>query len=208
MDVTLRKRKIRGILFDLGGVLIEHPVARIIDYCARYLGVDPERLLELHQRHGSDFQTGRGSEAVYWQGVCAELGVPVPCAASLWGEAFAYAYREHEEVFALATALHNRGYRVGLLSDTEKPSVDFFLSRCYNYFDALTFSCLEGTVKPDPEIYRIALERLGTAPAETVFIDDKPENIEGAIHVGMHAVLFKSFEQVRQALKDLGVAAD
>ena len=56
-------------------------------------------------------------------------------------------------------------------------------------------------MKPKPEIYHLALEKIGFAPHETVFIDDFVENIEGAKNIGMHGILFKNRTQ---ALADLG----
>ena len=46
--------------------------------------------------------------------------------------------------------------------------------------------------KPQPEIYRLAAERLGVAPEECVFVDDLRENCEGAEAVGMTAIRHRS----------------
>lgn len=47
-----------------------------------------------------------------------------------------------------------------------------------------------GTQKPDPAIYAAALERLGFSPSESVFIDDRADNAEGAVTAGMRAHVF------------------
>ena len=60
-----------------------------------------------------------------------------------------------------------------------------------------------GIMKPDPRIYQIALDRLGVAPEESVFVDDFIENIHGALGMGMHAVHFQSREQTIQELGQL-----
>ncbi|MCJ7663451.1 MAG: HAD-IA family hydrolase, partial [Desulfobacterales bacterium] len=54
--------------------------------------------------------------------------------------------------------------------------------------------------KPEQRIYEIALERLGVHPHEAVFIDDRVDFIAGAKKLGIHTILFKDPEQVRQAL--------
>ena len=55
--------------------------------------------------------------------------------------------------------------------------------------DALIDAAETGVLKPDPEAYRMAVERLGRPPEEIVFLDDMPLNVEGAIAAGVIAVL-------------------
>ena len=76
-----------------------------------------------------------------------------------------------------------RDYRIGLLSNTEAPSIRCLDSGRYD-FDALVYSCVEGVSKPEPEIYLLALDRLGTAPGEAVFVDDQKDNIEASAELG------------------------
>jgi len=67
-------------------------------------------------------------------------------------------------------------------------------------FDVLVFSCKEGFRKPEKEIYEITLNRLNTQPGETLFIDDRIENIRGAESLGIQTILFKDDEQLREKL--------
>ena len=62
--------------------------------------------------------------------------------------------------------------------------------------DATVFSSEVGVRKPDPRIFREALERLGADPAETVFVGDRLyDDVGGAKAVGMRAVLTRQFRQ-------------
>lgn len=201
----MQAERIETVIFDLGGVLIDHPVAQIIRYCAAKLPADPEALGRVHGKHGPDFQRGIISEREYWRRVCSETGTAEPAQFSLWGEAFRAAYSEREEIFAQAARLRAGGYRIGLLSDTEAPSAEFFLTRRRDHFDFLVFSCETGFLKPDERIYRIALDRSGTAPERTVFIDDLPANVQGAERVGMKGILYREPKQLVEALTDLGL---
>ncbi len=70
-------------------------------------------------------------------------------------------------------------------------------------FDHVIVSCEVGVMKPDPAIYQIVLEKVSCKPEEAVFIDDSLENVEGARNVGMHAIHFKSPQQVRADLGQL-----
>ncbi len=60
----------------------------------------------------------------------------------------------------------------------------------YGLFDGEVISCEELTVKPEPRIYEILLERYALNPSETLFIDDRPANVSTAEHLGIHGFLF------------------
>jgi epoxide hydrolase-like predicted phosphatase len=59
-------------------------------------------------------------------------------------------------------------------------------------FNEIIISAEVRVAKPDPEIYRMMLEKIDLIPERTLFIDDFIENIDGAKAVGMHALLFTS----------------
>ena len=58
-------------------------------------------------------------------------------------------------------------------------------------------------MKPDPQIYRIALDKLEVKPDEAVFVDDMRTNVEAARKLGMQGILFQSQEQTLHELKVL-----
>jgi 2-haloacid dehalogenase len=64
-----------------------------------------------------------------------------------------------------------------------------------------------GVMKPDTAIYAQAEQQFGLAPAATVFIDDRAENIETARARGWHGIVHKSYHETREALLRLGVEA-
>ena len=69
----------------------------------------------------------------------------------------------------------------------------------------VVISSEEGLLKPDPNIYRTAIERFRLVPAHTLFTDDKERNAEEATALGMHGVAFHNAGQLRAALLGLGV---
>ena len=77
-------------------------------------------------------------------------------------------------------------YRLFVLSNMSREFIDF-LRRVpvYRHFDGEVVSCEEGICKPEPEIYRLLLDRYALDPAETLFIDDRPENVEAAEREGI-----------------------
>jgi putative hydrolase of the HAD superfamily len=167
--------------------------------------VTPEAVNNAYIPFGGRFQKGQITEYDLWEGLCAALGVAKPYDPLLWEHVFGQVYTPKEEMFALASRLKNRGYKVGLLSNTESPTVRFFHRQGYTMFDATVFSCEVGTAKPERRIYEIALERLEVKPSETVFIDDRADFIEGAQKLGMHTIRFENPQQVKEALASLAI---
>jgi epoxide hydrolase-like predicted phosphatase len=194
---------IQSIVFDWGGVLIEDPSLNMIKYFAKVLHVSPTEFLRIYKKFSQDFQLGEISESMLWEAMCADLNVPLPVLSSLWGSAFRHAYVENKETFRFASRLKEKGYRIGLLSNTEVPSVGFFYEQKYMLFDVVVFSCVEGTRKPEERIYRILLQRLHVKSDEVIFIDDNEQFVNGAAQVGINAVLFRNCRQLRTALRSL-----
>lgn len=99
-----------------------------------------------------------------------------------------------------------KNYKTGLLSnvghgfiekifDEKKPQQD--------YFDIVVISGEVGVLKPDPHIYQVTAKKLGVTPKECIFVDDRERNCEGARAVGMRAILYQDFEQMKEELEKL-----
>ncbi|MEO1482315.1 MAG: HAD family phosphatase [Myxococcota bacterium] len=75
------------------------------------------------------------------------------------------------------------------------------------YLEWTFVSCNLGVRKPDPQIYTRACDHLGIAPGDALFIDDREDNCEGALAVGLDAIRFESTATLAQALEARGVPA-
>ncbi len=198
--------KIKAVIFDWGGVLIDDPALGLMQYCADKLSVSEKDYIKAHKKFAQDFQKGLISEENFWPKVCKDLDKPIPKVKSLWGDAFRSVYSPRADVFAMVWSLHNNGYRTAILSNTETPAMQFFHELQYDMFDVLVFSCAEGTIKPEKKIYEIAIERLGITPKQAVFIDDNSEFIKGAEQIGLNTILFDNIQQVKTRLAMLSVS--
>ncbi|MHC4145238.1 MAG: HAD family hydrolase [Planctomycetota bacterium] len=194
-----------SVIFDWGGVLIDDPRPGLLRYCANVFGVSEEYYKPVHDSFLDDFHTGVISEETFWREIARKLGKPVPAASSLWSEAFRSAHVPRPEVFSWVALLHDKGYKTALLSNTELPAVEFFQEFNYGMFDVLVFSCVEGVIKPQRKIYEITLERLVSRARQSVFIDDRQDYVQGAKQAGLNTILFKSIDQVKSELTELGV---
>ena len=72
-------------------------------------------------------------------------------------------------------------------------------------FQAFFSSCYLNARKPEEQIYRIALEVSQRAPERSVFVDDRPLNLENPRRMGMNVVHFQNAEQLRADLQALGI---
>ncbi len=103
--------------------------------------------------------------------------------------------------------LKEKGYRVLYLSNfSYKAYVECAEALTFlPYMDGGILSYREKLVKPNPEIYRLLLDRFSLLPRETVFLDDTLKNVEAAREQGIYGIHFESREQACLALKELGV---
>ena len=87
--------------------------------------------------------------------------------------------------------LRDRGLRTGLITVCSEDTADVWPDTQFaGLFDVEVFSCSCGLRKPDPRIYRIALEQLGVEPEEALFVGDGAnDELAGAERVGMRAIL-------------------
>jgi len=180
--------------------LAEDPAPGLVRYCAKALGVGEDEYKRAYNICMDDFQTGRVTERQFWANMTTRLNVPMPKANSLWGDAFAAVYVPRHEMFSLAARLHKTGCKTAILSNTEKPVVEFFPKQTYDAFDVVVLSCLEGVSKPQRKIYEITLDRLGTSAGQTLFIDDRQDYIDGARQAGIKTILFRDVDLLKKDL--------
>ena len=200
---------IESVIFDWGGVLIDDPAPGLMQYCAQALSVTKDDYIRTHDKFAADFQKGLIGEDTFWERICGELDVPKPKVPSLWADAFKAVYVPKEDMFSLAARLRNNDYKTALLSNTEAAAMQYFYQlSAFGGFDVLVFSCAEGTRKPEKKIYELTIQRLGSRPGQSVFIDDKPEYINGAKQTGLNTILSRNVEQVKNELAGLFINTD
>jgi putative hydrolase of the HAD superfamily len=115
----------------------------------------------------------------------------------------------NEETLAWHKQLKEHGLLTGILSNMGD-SVLEIIERSHAWiadFDVLIWSYQHRMAKPEAAIYQLLLERLGTAPGETLFLDDKLENIEAARRLGICGLQFSTVDQLRQDLISSGMDA-
>jgi 2-haloacid dehalogenase len=112
-----------------------------------------------------------------------------------------------EESVALTRKLRASGYRTLALTNFSAETFPraLRLNPFLHEFEGILVSGEEKVMKPDPAIYRLLCERYSVAPRQSVFIDDSLPNVEGARRIGMHALHFRSTDELLEDLDALGV---
>lgn len=177
----------KNIVFDLGGVLFARDRSKCTQEFLDFFDfIRSERLPRFWEEYD------RGTSA--WDEVVDTLCRMHDCPRPRCEEFLRRSVEMQEPVKpteALIGDLKAAGYKLYVLSNMSREFIDF-LRRfpVYGLFDGEVVSCEEGTVKPEPAIYRILLDRYGLDPAETLFIDDRPMNIAAAEALSIRGQLF------------------
>jgi putative hydrolase of the HAD superfamily len=206
----VNKRDIKALILDFGGVLVtmphDSPSARRL---AVQLGVDPDQLMAelLGSSEWDRALVGEISAKEFDRRLHQRFGLPYddrqPSLIFRW---FADETLS-DELLGLADSLRRLpGFKVAVLSnastDLEQQILDEKLGILHR-FDLVINSAREGVKKPDPAIYHLALQRLGVAPHEAIFVDDMPANVEAAAALGIHAIQFQDQRQAVAAIRGL-----
>jgi FMN phosphatase YigB (HAD superfamily) len=200
---------IRAVISDLGKVVVHFDNRIFFARLAEVSGRSMEDIIRLaFQGSGllNAFDAGDLDPDAFRAEVCGRVGV------ALDHERF---YAIYNPIFRLIPSTlevlrdAHRACRLVLLSNTD-PMRYGFLLRTYpeirTLFDASVVSCEERLMKPDPRIYRLALERAGAPAGESVFVDDRPENVEAARRLGLYGIVFEEGRtDLRAELRRIGL---
>jgi putative hydrolase of the HAD superfamily len=112
------------------------------------------------------------------------------CAVEMTGAwEHAYNFELYEDALPVLDELRAKGIKIGLVSNTGRDLAAFVEHHGLEVDVALS-SGAHGKVKPDPSIFRAALEQLGVRPEDAAMAGDSPEDdVEGARAIGMRAFL-------------------
>lgn len=196
----------RGVLLDWGGVLTTSPFASFAAF-ADAEGIDPA-LLPGPSGHRTPLdalfarlEAGGVTDEAFERSCAALLGLDPARAEGLRRRMFASMRADHamrRSIFALRSS----GVRTGLLSNSVGTG-GYDRRTLEELFDVIVISGDEGVRKPDPEIYAIALTRMGLPARDVVFVDDLPANLPPAQALGIATVLHTDAATTVAALESL-----
>ncbi len=193
--------KLRAVIFDYGNVICLPPSPHQLGEAAAFFGITVDEFLEAFWRKRREYD--RGTDATeYWQDFGASIGRVFDDAmiAEMIRREIDFWSHLDGRVLSWMKDLRRAGLRTSILSNLPRVLGDTLRSRngFLDHFDQVTFSYELGVIKPEPEIYSYAVQGLGIDPSEALFLDDRPENVDGAREAGLHAELFTTWEEFLQ----------
>jgi putative hydrolase of the HAD superfamily len=175
-------------------------VGRGFDETYHYAGGDPEKDQDFIEDLFDRTNLGKISEDEFRQAIIDRIGIKP--------QAYDLAVRESEqpnyELLEYIKTLRSK-YKTAVLSNANVGVLDRkinpkWLNDC---FDELIVSAEVGFMKPSPEIYKLTAKKLVVDLDECVFIDDKTVYCDGATALGMKAIWYRDFPQMKKKLEIL-----
>ena len=181
-----------ALLVDFGGVLTTSVWDSFADFC-REKGLEEDAVKRLFREDPETvallrgLETGTIEEAEFEErfATLLDLGEATDLIESMFRGMLPC-----EPMVTAVRAAGSRGVKTGLISNSWSTS-HYDRDMLEELFDTAVISAEVGLHKPQPEIYRLAAERLAVPPERCVFVDDLRENCEGAEEVGMTAILHR-----------------
>lgn len=198
--------KVKNLIFDLGGVIIDLLPTRTVEAFSALSGVLPDDVRKAYMKEPEFFAFERGeiSDAEFRSAVQRILSF----------EATVHEFNQAWNAMLVdlpASKLYlleklKSQYTVALLSNTNHIHIDFVnrtmlplvsdKTELDDYVHISYYSHLMGKRKPEPEIFHQVIDENAFNPSETLFFDDNPENIQAAARLGIQTVLVKRPDEV------------
>ena len=178
----------------------------------RMTGLTAERFEQLYWADRPAYDEGKLTGMTFWQNFVRDGNLPLGQGeievlnrldVRMWTT-------ENPAMIAWHQKLKVRGLLTGILSNMGGTVLES-IEREFKWiagFDVLVWSFQISMVKPDPAIYLHTLEQLGTKPEETLFLDDRPVNVEAAQALGIKAIEFTTVDRLRDDLVAAGLDSD
>lgn len=171
-------------LFDMGEVIIKN--VRTLNKISAMYGLDYAELRADYGFYDRPLMEGFMDPDDYYRHMEIKYGVRIR--EDIFKTAFTPAVNDF--MISISDKLRESGHRTAVASNTFRPHWEYILAmkeRPASHFDSLYASHLIGRAKPDAAFYEYIMDKEGYKAEDTVFIDDRMENIEAAERLGIRA---------------------
>lgn len=196
---------IKNIIFDIGKVLVDFDPDKVM--CD--LGIDEKTRNDLNRVMFHNPLWNEFDRSVLSANEIVERFKTLsPENTSVITEVFSNLdkmIQPREYVMPWLEELKASGYRLFILSNYAEHTYEITHEKLkfLDLMDGILFSYQCKLIKPEPDIYRHLLSDFQLEPSESVFIDDKTENIEAANALGIKGIVFQNFKDAKSQLEAL-----
>ena len=195
-------------LFDLGNTVIKLAYERVLAGICREATVSRDELVELLEDAGGyrDMERGAVTFWTFYEFLTERAGYrgSIRDLHTIWSDFFDGPVPGIEEVLDRV----REKYRVAFLSNSNEIHAEVIprvFAALFRPEDRFIFSHRFRVAKPDPEIFRRALEVVGALPKHAVFVDDLVENVMAAREIGMKGYQFRDSRTLLRELEHDGL---
>lgn len=190
---------IKAIIFDFGGVIAHFQNPDKVNKMSDAFNVTQEEFEPVYFKHRPPYDRGDTTLEEYWHAIGQDFGIPVDkaFAQKMYELDFDRWTRFDEKMLSFIKEAHNRMEKIAILSNMPDQFWHDFLANYdwANKFDEVIISGILNISKPEEEIYRRCVEKLGFQPSECLFIDDTEVNIKAAEDFGIKGYHYSTFDE-------------
>jgi len=193
----------RAVFFDFGGVILRTEFQAPRQQLAERFGMDYDQLDKavFNSESAKRASLGEMTEEQHWLEVTRRLKLPAAESSAFQAAFFGGDVIDHA-LMQFIRELRGRGLHTGLISNAWSGLRAYMeKEKILDAFESVTISSEVGATKPKPKIYHAALDAARVSAAESIFVDDFYENIEGCEKVGMKGVFFKDPQKARKEIE-------
>ena len=205
----------RVLYFDIGNVLAHFDHQLVVENLLQYTNLPPDHVRTEVFASGlqSRYETGEISSGTF----CHELRERLQFTAQSFSDqllldACSNIFWLNHEIVPVVAQLAAAGHRLGVLSNTCEGHWKWLTRGQYRILPSLfplrILSFEVGSLKPGAAIYEEAIRRSQVPPGEVFFVDDRPENVERALRVGVDARLFQDVATLFRNLQQRNIIAN
>lgn len=202
--------KVSLLLWDVGGVLLSN-AWDLADrqLAAQQFGLDAAEFERRHEEVVDGFERGQIDEEEYLRRTV--FYAPRSFSRGTFRQFMRERSRPYPSALATARALRVRGEYVMAALNNESSALNEYRITTFHLseiFHAFLSSCYTGRRKPEPDAYRYALAITQRAPEESLFLDDRLDNVKAAATLGLQTLWVRDRERLKEDLAAAGVRTE
>jgi putative hydrolase of the HAD superfamily len=202
------RKKIKTIFFDIGGVLVDIDLGRTLSFLSEKTGISREIMdRSFPESAHNDYECGKINDFEFFQAY--KRALPQPNNLDEMNFWVGWNLLVGEETAAVDVLQDmSKHWPIWIISNTNPRHIQEESKR-FSFFDYVmgtVYSFQAGSRKPEPGIFSTALEQANAMPKESLFIDDRWDNIIQARKLGFNALEYRSVDQLNKGIRKLGLS--
>ena len=203
------KDNFKAILFDLGNVVVNFNHWIAVKRISEFAKKSPRDIYQLFfdSNLTSLYEEGKLSSIDFFSRVkdMLNLSIDYKKFVPIWNEIF-FLTPDNLQIHKLALELRDK-YKVFLISNINELHFNYIKERfkVLDGFEGFILSYQVKARKPDPKIYRAAIEYSCANPEQIVYIDDREDLVEAGRKIGLNSFSFKGIQELKKELHRLGI---